>query len=245
MMTLTTHPVAISSDSHRVYWWTGTKNYGALTVKINEDLQDGSLIAELCAIRFLLFEKKVFKVDPTSGHGYKLVVSSGAIKKLYNGKSQKKQAEPYAAFLSARMQGVTIEVGHPFGPLDHDDPNADIDYCEATATSFRTIAQTVDTPCIGPVVVTLHAIQRFKERGNPGGDEIQKPWASLVRQLQSPALRRIQLADEVLEHKARKYAAQGESEFWSAPDSALRFVIVRNGETRTLVTVFRRSNAYL
>ncbi|MDF5237657.1 hypothetical protein P3669_24540, partial [Vibrio parahaemolyticus] len=110
MMILTTLSEKLDDQTSRVFWRVGTKRSGILDVKIDFSHEDSDLISELSAIQYLLFEEKVMGREPGSGSGYKLVVSKGAIKKLARGKSTKKHAQKFAAFLQNRMAGVQIEV---------------------------------------------------------------------------------------------------------------------------------------
>ncbi|MFW8236726.1 hypothetical protein ACOID8_34810, partial [Klebsiella pneumoniae] len=60
----------------------------------------------------------VFCREPGAGAGYKLVVSKGAIKKLALGKSTKEFAFKFAACLTGRLKGATIEVSQSMEFMD-------------------------------------------------------------------------------------------------------------------------------
>ncbi|EDR1414855.1 hypothetical protein C3863_005003, partial [Salmonella enterica subsp. enterica serovar Dublin] len=110
MMTLTTVSKKTSNNSALVFWRVGTKRKGILDVHIDFDHEEADLLAELVAIRYLALDKQVFCREPGAGAGYKLVVSKGAIKKLALGKSTKAFAFKFAACLTGRLKGATIEV---------------------------------------------------------------------------------------------------------------------------------------
>lgn len=107
-----------SNNSALVFWRVGTKRKGILDVRIDFDHEEADLLAELVAIRYLALDKQVFCREPGAGSGYKLVVSKGAIKKLALGKSSKKFAFKFAACLTGRLKGATIEVSQSMEFMD-------------------------------------------------------------------------------------------------------------------------------
>lgn len=79
-MQLTTLPGnPISSKCIPIYWATGQRIKGVLTIKLPTEYKEPKLIAELCAIRFLICKSPVL-ADTLDGSGIKLNVSTGAIK---------------------------------------------------------------------------------------------------------------------------------------------------------------------
>lgn len=238
MMILHTLSEKISDTQTRVYWRVGTKRKGILDVTQASAHEDSALIGELIALQHLLFEKVVFtgSKGPGSGIGYKLVVSKGAIKKLATGRSDKKYAMKFAAFLTSRMKGVAIEVSQKreFMPtLEECEPELLVDANEKNSSTFDQI----ETPAMGTILVTQHAVDQYEARITSGSPK--RPWASLVSRLMHPEMRQITLPPKVQAHKIRKYGQL--DEFWSHPTSRFQFVVTRNQDGKgTLVTVVER-----
>lgn len=241
MMILTTISEKVSDTQARVFWRVGTKKHGILDVTLDFANEESALLGELVAMQHLLFNKKVFDREPGSGNGYKLVVSKGAIRKLALEKSTKKFAVKFAGFLTNRMKGVNIEVSqnYEFMPT--------VDECEpeqlgGERSVYAKTFDAVDTPAMGRVLVTQHAVEQYQERITSGSPK--KPWASLVGRLKHPELRIQPLDKKVLAHKARKYGRSDNVEAWGHPTSSFTYLVIRNeNDERVLVTVFEREES--
>lgn len=237
MMTLTTYSEKQSDSQAYVYWRVGTKRGGVLNVTLGFEHSDSALIAELYAIQHLLFVLKVLGREPGSGNGYRLTVSKGAIKKLALGRSDKKCAYKYSAFLRNRMAGVTIEVSQSqdFLPVLNDSL---IEVLTVGSTDIASELQTINTPAMGKVRITKHAVEQYVSRLSSG--KPKNPWLSLVKRLQHPKLCSSLLTEKVRQHKVRKYGIVDNIEEWRHPDDEFRFLVLKNGDTRTLVTSYPR-----
>ena len=88
-MTLTTVSKSVSVNSVLVYWRVGTKRKGVLDVRMGFSTEDQEIIAELIAIRHLIMNAKVFCCTPTTGKGFRVTVSKGAIRKIVQNRSDK------------------------------------------------------------------------------------------------------------------------------------------------------------
>ena len=239
MMTLITYPVSLDARTVNVYWRTGKQHGGKLTMALREPSDCAALIAELCAIRHLIIVKQVFNVLPTSGKGICLEVSAGAIKKLANRSSAKKEAQPYANFLNPRFEDIEFKVvrnkldDFPFvdDPAYHEAVDIDPEY-------FTSPYEVIDTPAMGQVVVTSHAVEQYVKRCP--SDTITKPWKSLVQRLMHNELKRIPLPEKVLKHKERKYGQNNDIEAWGHDHSLFTYLVSNQGGQRKVVTVFRR-----
>lgn len=238
MMTLNTLSEKRTDSEARIFWRTGTTKKGILDVKLDFEHEDAALIAELIALQYLLFEKKVFNREPGSGNGYKLVVSKGAIKKLALGKSNKKHAVKFAAFLTNRMKGVAIEVSQSRDLMATPEEQAP-EVLHGNREVYARTFDPVETPAMGTILVTQHAVDRYQERITSG--DPKKPWASLVGRLMHPELRKIDPGKRVLAHKARKYGDDNKTEYWSHPTSSFVYQVLRESSgAGILVTVYER-----
>lgn len=242
MMTLNTSPEMLGEKLVRVYWRTGMSTAGIVDVELPFESPDAELIAELCAMRYLVFERMVFDRKPMNGKGYRFVVSTGAIRKLVLGRSSKKQLQPYARFMAETMEGCEIIVKKDIGRADPDDVSIQIDQIYADPKEFMSpIEVAVNSPSMGLVHITKHALDRYQQCGNIGGDPIKNPLKSLTRRLLNEEIIQISMPRNVAEHKIRKYGANNISECWARPGSTLHFQVNSSSGVRTLVTVFRRN----
>ncbi|MBS9424215.1 hypothetical protein [Photorhabdus caribbeanensis] len=243
MMTLTTVAKKTSNNSALVYWRVGTKRKGILDVRIDFEHDEADLLAELIAIRYLMFNKQVFSREPISGSGYKLEVSKGAIRKLMQGKSSKKFATKFSTFLTkGRMKGIVIEVSQDMALMPALD-ECDVELLNAEQQIY-TQAQAyyeIDTPAIGKVLVTAHAVNQYQARITSG--DPKKPWASLISRLQHPELQIQPFDERTVRHKVRKYGRTDNIEVWGHRDSKFKYLMIIDDDSkkRVLVTVFERN----
>lgn len=237
MMTLTTVSKNLNNYSALVYWRVGTKRNGIVRVDSFTPDDDIDVIAELCAIRHLIYEQHVFNVVPSTGTGIELRVSKGAIKKLINDKSDKKSAKIYSYYIKDFLDGALITVSKDMEYM------ADINNTRISRINiedgYRDARLPVQTK-IGDIYLTKHSIKRFEERL----DLEHKPKnivSSLIKHLNNPELKQIGMPEHVYEQKANKYGTADNVEIWNAEDAAFRFLVLKNEESkeRTLVTVFK------
>lgn len=237
MMTLTTVSEQLSSTQSRVFWRVGTQRKDILNVTLDFENDDSALLCELCAIRHLLIESPVFGRVPGTGKGYKLVVSKGAIKKLARGRSDKKYAQKFAAFLQSRLAGVLIEVSTKTEFMADTEKEA-TEQLLAERKRYAGTFDAIETPAMGTVLVTDHAVSRYSQRITSG--KPKAPWLSLVKRIQNPELRIYPLAERERRRKAKKYGTADNVEEWGHPSSEFHFLILNDQGTRTLVTAYKR-----
>ncbi len=240
MMILATCPQIVDDNTVFVHWKVGLKRGGCLRVSVPFSTENPSLVAELCAIRHLLLRQQVFNVLPMSGKGLSLYVSTGAIRKLLQGTSNKKDAQPYAAFLKPRFEGIDIKVVHESiddYPHSHDEANHN--EISASEQYFASPYDPVEGPAIGQVIITAHAVEQYVKRS--GVELIKNPWASLAHRLMHEELKLLPLPENVIRHKERKYGKDNVVEAWGHENSLFGYLVITD-ETgqRLLVTVYRR-----
>lgn len=237
MMCLTTFSEQIDKQSAYVFWRVGLNKQGALKVEMDFESPDIAIIAELSAINHLMFHKQVFNINPMSGKGIELVVSKGAVKKLVLGKSSKASCKKFAASIQNRLQDVTIKVSKSKVEMLAL-AESDIEYLHADTATFTETLTSIDSPSMGTIYITAHAVEQYEARHLSGS--LSKPLASLVSRLKNPELRKIELPPKVLKHKERKYGRSDNVEAWSHPTSTVKFLIVNNDQNgkKILVTVF-------
>lgn len=242
MMNLFTYPFKTSDPKTFIVLWSkGLKERGILTMKVEFDCNDPTLIAELAAIRHLLFERKVFNCEVLDGVGIKLYVGRGAIKKLSRASSSKSEVFGYAAFVRTRLAGVTIEVCRKpseFLPELTDDVSK-----EDVTVSFDEYYrphEPYETPAMGTLYITYHALEAYIDKISTG--DPRRPFKSLVKRLNNPKLEQVPLPERVLKHKARKYGPDKTVEAWSMPHGDFTYLCALENGKRTLVTVFENKS---
>lgn len=241
MMTLITNSSLIDTNTVQVLWSKGIKTRGVLNVNIsNINTDDNVLVAELAAIRHLLFNKNIFDREIIDGSGMCLKVSRGAIKKLTQSRSSKRDMFSYAAFLRIRMSKAKIVVNKSSeflpGPDAYEPERITI-----TDESFKQMHERVTTPAMGDFFVTVHAIEQYVNRIKTGTPD--RPWKSLLKRLSHPSLRKMPIPPAVLRHKEKKYG-DNNIEVWGHDSSEFMFLIVVGKNRRTLVSAFERQIGY-
>ena len=210
-----------------VYWRTGNSNFGVVEVNFNEPIPDIDIASELLAARHLFFDQRVFNVTPASGKSFELIITKGAIKKLVLGKSDKKHLARYAQFLTdgGRLAGININVKPDLtlNPTDTAEASAVKSSIDIEHKDYR-IQETINTPAIGEIVVTEHAVDRYVQYHRSG--EIKTPWVSLISRLMNPDLKQFPLDQRIVEHKKRKYGSDNEIHIWGHESSAHRYGVV-------------------
>lgn len=214
----------VAHDSVMVYWRHGEKPWQRIEVELSQTLCDPAAAAELAVLHHLLLVREIAGQNRGSA-GLQLCCTRGAVRKLFRGKSNKKDLIPYAAFLRARFPDASLRVIRP--------PAIE----EASAEPHARI--TLDGPLtwltpsrMAPVQITRHALERFMQRAQCSSlDHARK---AVEKMLQSQALHRC-------ETPSRKRVAQllrhrKDSELWAYHNWRLR--IVDQGPHKALVTVY-------
>lgn len=230
---VTSHPNGISA--HRVFWRVGGRiGIVDIVMATKLELSDPATAAELMAIQHILSDKEAMGANRT-GKGIILDVSRGAVRKLKLGTSNKADLTPYAAFLNTRYHEAKIEVSKKTSWVPVSLEVAEHDQLQVDGP----LPESVDTPRMGKVVVTKHAIEQYENRFSEG--ELSRTWASLTKRLQNPELAPIVLPPRVLKHKLMSYGDKAAT-IWRHPDGTLHFAVVDDPSgTKVLVTVFYRT----
>lgn len=233
--TLHTHITTLTQHTYRVFWRVGGR-IGAIDITLDPDIElsDQATAAELVAIQHLLSDKEIMGANRT-GKGVILNVSRGAIRKLKIGSSSKADLMPYAVFLNTRYHEAAIEVGKKSPWVPETIEGIELEHLNVNGPRY----EAVNTPRMGRVVVTKHAIEQYEERFCEG--DLSRTWASLVKRLQNPELATTVLPPNVARHKLMTYGDKA-AKIWRHPDGTLHFVVVDAPDgSKVLVTVFYRT----
>ncbi|MGB7597396.1 MAG: hypothetical protein WBM09_07505 [Gallionella sp.] len=195
MHLLKTHTLPTpQADTFRVYWTNSpVRPGGLLRVRIAPRMEDAPLAAELAAIQYLLEDKRVLG-DTVAGNAQtKLIVSSGAIRKLRLLGSDKLHLAPYANFLTTRFAGCTLGVDKDARWFEGFEPVLIEDLVVGSPRR-----ETVKVAGLGEVSVTQHVLERFADRflsdTAPGiaPDQVaQAAWKKLTDAAAEPSLREV------------------------------------------------------
>ena len=242
MMKLTTSFVTEINSQQVIAWRVGTKRRGFIYVDnlVGEDIY---VAAELIALQYLLFKQKIFDREPVTGKGYELHVSSNKIRQIAKGKSSFKHLATHSYFIKTIMEGVTVKLtdsSDEFLP-EMDDSDVSIEHIDSAE---RIEFGIVDTPAMGRIKITKHAIDQFDDQHHSG--DLNKPVQSLIRRINHDSIQKKSLPESVVKHKLRKYGTVENLEVWSHDSSQLHYVIVRDhlSNIGTLVTIYKRHPAY-
>ncbi|QCF28049.1 hypothetical protein [Hydrocarboniclastica marina] len=229
--------IKISETEAKVLWAVSDSRRGALVLRTTTPHPDIDILAELAAAKHLITDRNILGNKVRNGVGVHLTFSKGAVKKLATGKSAKKHLQRYAAFLSSRLVGSKIEIQKKNERL----PPADTEPTEVISPDARTYIE-VDTPALGPVQITDHALQRFIERFFPGKPE--NALKSLEERLMNASLKPIKLPGSVQAHKDRKYGKEDRA-VYRHPTDVVHFGVIDRQHQKILVTVFNRTDTQI
>jgi hypothetical protein len=242
MMRLTTKYIAHEDNSHLVAWTTGLKNNGFVRV-ISTGEPDQPAIAELIAFRYLLFSENVFDREIISGKGYEYRFSTPVIKKVLNRKSTKDHIARWASFIPTHLDGLIFKQITPHEEQFLPALGCRHDVIEINPQQLDDIGF-FDTPALGKLRITAHAIDQYVKRHDCG--DLNNPKSSLIRRLRHPGLKQMTLPEEVMNHKHRKYGRIDVTEFWGHPDGNIFFTVLRSESgIGTVITTWHRSRAYV
>lgn len=245
MMILSTKPFMTDNPQVvNVLWCTGSVKRGGLRIHLPRHYNEPSLVAELCALRHLIFTVQPFNVFTIDGKGIELHTSSGAIKKLALRRSTKAEAMPYSRFLRTRLSALTYGVLGKSDPIPSmDDPDLEWEDLIITEEQFQAPYEPIVCGNLGALAITDHAIERYRQRVESG--EPKSPIRSLLRRLSNPRLQKLHLSEKVLKHKNRKYGSNNDIEVWGHESSEIAFLVLNKPEQKILLTTFIRETSKL
>jgi hypothetical protein len=241
MMILTTRYLGEMDGYQVVAWATGLKKRGLVHVCDLPDY-DTAAMAELVAIRHLLFERQVFDRPIVSGTGICLMVSTPVIKKVARGKTSKTHLLHLGRFFNTSLSGVTLQDAKP---TDIELPGIEDDVpALVVSAGDNPDYDIIDTPALGKIRITLHVIEQYEKR--LASSDLKRPMISLAKRLKHEGLVRQPLPDAVTRHKLRKYGSVDELEIWGHSSSQMHFTVLRDPASGigTLVTIYRRHSDY-
>lgn len=241
MMILTTRHLGEMDGYQVIAWATGLKKRGLVHV-CDAPEYDTAAIAELVAIRHLLFERQVFDRPVVSGSGILLIVSTPVIKKVARGKTSKTHLLQLGCFFSTSLAGVTLQDAKSadieLPGIEDEVPAIVVSACESPDYDI------IETPVLGKIRITLHVIEQYEKRLHSG--DAKRPMISLSKRLKHEGLVRQPLPDAVIRHKLSKYGSVDDLEIWGHSSSQMHFTVLRDSATGigTLVTIYRRHSDY-
>lgn len=191
MHLLKTHTLPTpQADTFRVYWTNSpVRPGGLLRVRVAPRMADAPIAAELAALQYLLEDKSVLGNTVAGNARTKLIVSSGAIRKLRRRGSDKIHLAPYAHFLTTRFAGCPLSVDKDARWFEGFEPESIEDMVVGSPRR-----ETVKVAGLGEVSVTQHVLERFADRflSDTAPDRIaQTAWKKLTDTASDPSLREV------------------------------------------------------
>lgn len=241
---LTTQLIKNEDNLYLFSWATGSARRGLLSVNINKVTEFPHLAAEARAIAYLIFEKNVFdRVKIYSGKGIHIHVSNqSTLDALLNG-SKDRLVRHLTKFYFARLFGCLTSVNDElqlsyFNGLDKHCAPETIDLMFDDCTLLQ-------TPKMGLVRITKHAILQYKERLKSG--DPQDPLKSIIRRLMNPNIQIQKIPLDTIFKKKLKHGISKKDEHWGHDSDDVHFIVVRNPRTNvgSIVTTYVRPPQYM
>ncbi|MCR9726022.1 hypothetical protein NB616_15010 [Vibrio parahaemolyticus] len=224
-MKLKVQSVSANKRKVSVAWFVGLSKHGIVDVEIGR-VENRVAIAELTAARSLLWDCQVFGYRPSSGKGLEIGFPHTTFQSLEQCSSD--ELLRASQYLKTWLDGAQLKRDEIVGVAASTEQIPVIQ-------PYRSPQPVFDSPVLGPVAISRHAIQRYQERFQHG--YTKSPWLSLQRQLCNPELRQARLSERTRFQKLLKYGDDG-SQVWHHPTGDLYFLLVPQETHSLVVTVF-------
>ncbi|KRW83765.1 hypothetical protein [Marinobacter sp. P4B1] len=222
-------------DRFLVSWMTANQA-GIIPVHVDIETEDERILAEMAGLRHLLIEKEVLGMART-GEGLTINVSCGAIRKLLQRKSSKKELVKYSTWMRSRFADAIVKA-----PKKSISPNqvearmkeqgkvmSDPIVINEDYESRDTIPTT-----LGQVCISHHAVYRLEER--LGMKNSSAAWRLIRKTLQTDNLTPAELPESVRNKKRRKYC---DDAVYFNSSSGWQLVLVESGSILVLTTIYK------
>lgn len=247
MNSLKIHTIPANStglaDTFLVYWTNNELRVrGVLKVQVTAEICDKPIAAELAALQHLLEVKGVLGDQLVGNAHTRLIVSSGAIRKLRRGQSDKAQLAPYASFLTTRFAGCPLVV----------DKNRDwFRGFEPSVTEVLRVdgplRETLTVTGLGEVAVTRHVLSRLAGRFLPDtrpDHAAQQAWKTLKAAAADRCVREVRRSNAGV-GRYRSGPDRPEGRYFLNPNQGLVLVVTdRPHEGKRLVTAYPANHQF-
>lgn len=233
-----------------VSWHLGKYRYGTLIVDVSgeniTEEQDVNAIAELMALRYLLWEKPTILGNVTSG-SIGIMVSQKAIIELLEKRTERHAIEPYASMLRTVHSKTEIEVIDDTPLLYEETPWPDPLPVKIT-DDMRSPYMIMYVEGIGRIGISEKSIKDFTEQhllssgGIPGN-----PFQSIVDALNHEHFARYAIPPEKEREKIEKYGPEGVAQVWRNVAGNMMYFILPKPDIglSVLLTCIIGSRAFL
>lgn len=203
-----------------------------LDIELDKTLRDPFAVAETVAIRYLLPRLIAKGGWGSTGRGTVLTVSKESIAHLVTQERKNRELMEYGYPLLSRYIQASVQLSSNGAWLPSPAERLSMQVIRVNANDYRGV-DTVET-LIGHVVISRHAIERYEVYA--GTKDSGAAWKSLVRRLNHPDIRQIQLPEKVVAHKLRKYGRV--PEVWRHPTDEVNLLFSPHHSYKQLLTVF-------
>jgi hypothetical protein len=220
--------------------WTAGNRTGIADVTISADIWDegekirgGAAVAT--TLRWIVFERELCGQKRSSGKGIEVYSDHQTTNFLtfpqYHGAGFKS-----AAFIPLRLRGITFIATNGTTEIQAQEQGQKEPHDEGRITIEVTgeIYEKIDTPALGEVWVTHHAVEQFVERAGAAFGEMREPWKSFVKQITNPGLVKYVMPEKVIQFKREKYG-HDIHDTWGHPTSVLKFIVTHDNLGRQIV----------
>ena len=242
MRTLRVQVGEVIENRARVEWRLDECSWkGVLHINLPNGIEDGPVIAELSALRYLILEKKMLGHD-SAPKGSLIVVSLGAIKKLLRQDTAKSHIVPYGRFLYLALDGCEMDVKKdrtlstlPARVILQDDEP--IEAPEITLDAVRSSWPVIPFVAVdnAMVEITRHALERYQERFDT--PYVRTAMNGLKKIMTSPIVRELDKGEVSRRNALRKHQKSGRH-FLYGPSQTILVLIQEDGAW-VLATVYR------
>ena len=224
---------AIETDGNNpyvpVHWRidAGTKQR-IVHVAVPADTVDREIIAELCALNYLIRERHLLGSDKVPKNEV-VGVSRGAIKRLWNQDTEKTNLIPWGRFLFPAIGDAKIDTINSVAWTKTHEVTEEvrIECVMPSRYTFPVAALNID------VALTRHAVERYMERR--GTVSITNTMQSIRKILGGKSVRPLVMDEQRRFKKAMRHGK--EAKYLIHPESSILFVMVLEDGEWTLVTV--------
>lgn len=215
--------------SFYVFWTNSMRALrGAVRVEVPSGMKDRAIVAELYALQYLLEIVEAVGENMAGNETTKLIVSTGAIKKLVLKTSDKVDLVPYATFLKTRFKGCPIKANKREDWISPVEPSI-------TLNAEKPMPETMTVHGFGEIEITAHVVEQFAERF--GKASLGDAWRALMKAASDARVVEIEKDNPTTR---LKYALKGREEgrYFYNPANKVMVVVAARGGKESIVTAY-------
>ena len=218
-----------TGDTIKVHWRIdGSDKQRVINVNIPADIEDKPVIAELCALNYLLRTRNIFGADKVPKNEV-VSVSHGAIKRLWNQDTEKSHLIKWGRFLYPAIGDGRIDVvkSHAWTREFEVVDEVHIEAAPPDRYTVHVTSLNID------VALTRHAVERYQERRETA--TATKAMQSIRKLMGGGSLRELSMSEHRTLKKALKHGKT--AKYLIHIQTGIVFVLVPEEDGWSLVTI--------